>query len=265
MLIHSVRHDWPEKAGFFISRPNGLAYYTFLHFTNSTEFQFGSETVLARPGACIFYEPAVPQRFRSSQDVIHNWMHTDHAIAPLLEAYEIPCNRLLYPEHTEFISKIFRAIEMEYFSDRPHKAELMAGYVEEFLIKFSRALKKESLPANPGSKKLRDVRKEVLSRPEQNWTVEKMAEFASLSPSRFHAVYKSTFGTSPMQDLIEARIGYAKSLLLSDGTLSILAVAEALGYNDQYHFIRQFKAQTGTTPAAWRKAQLTDPENPPDS
>ncbi len=262
MQIHSVRHDWPEKAGFFISRPSGLAYYTFLHFFDSAEFKFGAETVHARPGACIFYEPTVPQWFRSSQDVVHNWMHTDHALAPLLDRYEIPCNCLLYPENPEFISRIFSAIEMEYFSDRPHKTELMAGYVEEFLIKFSRALKKESLPVTQGRKKLRDVRKAVLSRPEWNWTVEKMAELASLSPSRFHAVYKSTFGTSPMQDLIEARVGYAKSLLLSDDSLSVVAVAEALGYHDQYHFIRQFKTVTGTTPGAWRR--LTDSENPSD-
>ena len=266
MLIHSIRHDWPEKAGFLISRPNGLAYYTFLHFTNSADFRFGSETVVARPGACIFYEPTVPQWFHSSQDVIHNWIHTDHSIAPLLEAYEIPCNQLLYPENPSFISKIFRAIEMEYFSDLPNKSALMEGYVNEFLIKVSRALKKDARPAVQGSKKLRDVRKVILSRPEWNWTVASMAEYASLSPSRFHAVYKSTFGTSPMQDLIEARIGYAKSLLLSDHSLSVLSVAEALGYNDQYHFIRQFKAVTGITPGAWRKNQMiTDSENPSDS
>ncbi len=58
-----------------------------------------------------------------------------------------------------------------------------------------------------------------------------------------------------MQDLIDAKIGYAKSLLLSNDQLPLPDVAEKLGYNDQYHFIRQFKAVAGTTPGAYRKAK----------
>ena len=33
-------------------------------------------------------------------------------------------------------------------------------------------------------------------------------------------------------------------------------LAEELGYNDQYHFIRQFKARTGLTPGLYRKLTL---------
>ena len=82
-----------------------------------------------------------------------------------------------------------------------------------------------------------------------------MAEMASLSPSRFHAVYKALYGTSPLQDMIEAKINYACSLLLTNESLTLPAIAELLGYNDQYHFIRQFKAVTGQTPGAYRKSQ----------
>ena len=101
--------------------------------------------------------------------------------------------------------------------------------------------------------KLGQVRQTVLSNPEKRWTVAEMATLASLSPSRFHAVYKSIFGTYPLKDLIEAKIRYAGSLLLSDESLILPQVSEMLGYNDQYHFIRQFKAVTGLTPGQYRK------------
>lgn len=55
-----------------------------------------------------------------------------------------------------------------------------------------------------------------------------------------------------MQDLIDARIARAKTLL-ANKELDTVQLAEALGYNDQYHFIRQFKARTGQTPGAYRK------------
>ena len=57
----------------------------------------------------------------------------------------------------------------------------------------------------------------------------------------------------PMQDLIEARTEYAKSLLLQQSDLPLSAVAEKLGYHDQFHFIRQFRQKVGMTPGQFRK------------
>ena len=259
MLLHSVRHDWPEKPGFRINRPEGVPYYTFLHFSTAIHFRFGDETVEALPGACIFYAPDVPQFFQSSGDVIHNWMHGWNGLEPLLEQFEIPCNCLLYPANTAFISEIFRKIEVEHFSSGPHKEELIDGYIREFLIKLSRALQRGTPPtvvSRSTREKLREVRQQILSQPEKKWNVAQMASLAALSPSRFHAIYKSLFATSPMQDLIDARVSYGRSLLLSDEELTLQEVAEKLGYNDQYHFIRQFKAVTGLTPGTYRKRHL---------
>ncbi len=256
MVVNNVRHDWPEKAGFLISRPNGRADYTFLHFSTTIDFEINGEIIKAQPGACIFYAPGVPQHFHSSQDIIHNWIHTDESLSCMLEKYEIPQNCIIYLNNTAFISEIFRKIELEFYSSNPYKDELIEEYLKEFLIKFSRAVKNRSAPVVIHRKdrdKLRNVRKEILSHPEKRWTVKEMAKLSVLSASRFHAVYKSLFGTSPMRDVIEAKIGYAKSLLLSDEQLTLPEVAEKLGYNDQYHFIRQFKSVTGQTPGVYRK------------
>ena len=256
MLLHSVRHDWPEKAGFMISRPRGVSSYTFLHFSTAVRFRFEGHEVEAAPGACIFFAPGQPQWFRADQPVIHNWMHLDPDFGALLERFAIPCNCLLYPGETGFISEIFRKIELEFFSDRPHREELIGGLLTEFLIRFSRALQMEG-PTPVISRALREnlraARRQILSQPEKKWTVAEMAALASLSPSRFHAVYKALFGTSPLQDVIDARIRSAKSLLLSDEGLTLPEVAERLGYQNHYHFIRQFKAVTGQTPGAYRK------------
>lgn len=258
MLVSAVRHDWPEKAGFNIYRPSGYGQYTFLHFTTAVDFVINGELIKVRPGACIFFTPDAPQEFFSSQDVIHNWMHSGDELKALLQEYEIETNCILYPNYTDFISEIFRKIELEFFSANPYREELLQAYVKEFIIKLSRALKSEvnaKIIHRKDREKLRSVRKEVLSHPEIKWTVEEMAKLAALSSSRFHAVYKILFGTSPMQDVIEAKIGYARSLLLSDEQLTLPVIAERLGYNDHYHFIRQFKAVTGVTPGTYRKKQ----------
>lgn len=257
MILYSIRHDWPEKAGFMISRPQGHTKYTFLHFLTPVQIRIGDTVVHAQPGACIFFSPGTPQWFWGEVSIIHNWMHATDALTPLLTRLQIPADRLLYPQETNFISELFRKMEQEHFSDRPERELLIDSYLTEFMIKFSRALQSLT-PVEAVSREMRirlqDTRQQILSQPERKWTVAQMASLAALSPSRFHAVYKATFATTPLQDLIEARVRYAKSLLLASESVTLPSIAEALGYHDQFQFIRQFKSLTGMTPGVYRKS-----------
>ena len=55
-----------------------------------------------------------------------------------------------------------------------------------------------------------------------------------------------------MQDLISARIEHAKlQLRLSDMSVSSLALF--CGYENELHFMRQFKKRTGLTPSQYRE------------
>ena len=83
-------------------------------------------------------------------------------------------------------------------------------------------------------------------------TVSEMAESLSLSPSRFHDLYKNYFDVSPAKDLQMARIEHAKLLLLQKN-LSVAEVATKAGYQSICHFIRQFKASVGLPPGEYRE------------
>lgn len=258
MEITDIRHDWPEKAGFTLVRPTGIETYTFLHFMNSVEIVINGEKVVTRPGACIFYTPDEPQWFHSEEELIHNWAHFEPGFHAQLLRYHISENTLLYPRTAEFISGVFRKTEAAFFSDEPFRDDLLDAYTTEFLVRFSRAITEESyLPtvSRADREKMQNLRHTVLSDPEKHWTVPQMASLASVSASHLHALYRAVFGTSPMRDLIEARIRYAQSLLLSGNDLPITEIAERSGYADPYHFIRQFKRITGETPAAYRRAR----------
>ncbi|WP_375516030.1 helix-turn-helix domain-containing protein [uncultured Nostoc sp.] len=56
--------------------------------------------------------------------------------------------------------------------------------------------------------------------------------------------------------IIERRMVAARSLLL-EGDLCVNQIAEAVGYQHEGHFFRQFRQYHQTTPQAWRKAQRT--------
>lgn len=256
MYITKIRHDWPEKAGFLLLRPNGIDVFTFLHFQTPVQIELGGRKITTTTDACILFSPNEPQWFYCSQNLIHNWFHATPEFSELIEKFNIPQNELFYPSETGFISDIFRFIETEFFLNKLHKEKLIYNYLEEFLIKLSRAISDNSqeitIPRKEKSR-LSSLRREILLHPEKKWTIADMAELAELSPSRFHAVYKSVFATSPMHDVIDAKIRYAKSLLLANEELNMDSIAEKAGYNDQYHFIRQFKKITGETPGAYRR------------
>ena len=259
MKLLGIRHDWPEQAGFTISRPQGIENYTFLHFLTPAQITVSGKTLDASPGACIFYSPDTPQWFCATGPLLHNWMHPDPSFRQLLEKYRIPEDTLLYPSNTAFISEVFWEMETEFFSDNPFRQELLESLMDRFLIAFSRSLD-HSAPSlhvsSPIRARMSQLRQQILSSSEQRWSVQAMAKQVGFSISRFHTLYKALFGSSPMQDLITARISRAQYLLLSQPHQPITTIAEQLGYNDQYHFIRQFKGQTGQSPDAYRKNRM---------
>jgi AraC-like DNA-binding protein len=87
-------------------------------------------------------------------------------------------------------------------------------------------------------------------------SVADMAKRAQLSPSRFAAVFRQTFGCAPHVYLLHLRIGHAQELL-SNSDSTIEQVARLTGFVSVHHFARTFKKMTGRTPGQWRKMRTT--------
>lgn len=255
MLIVRIQHNWHQAAGTSLSGAVPK-YYNFFHFMGPVELPVNGKIVRTEPNACIISRPKQIRGFQFFEDTTMNWTHNDVSIAPLLEQYGLPIGEVFYPANPSFISELFRRIEREFYSENLYKERLLDSYMEELLIKLSRSIRQDALSERIDSKeakRLQELRWQLLSRPEENRTVEQMAKEVSLSPSRFHAVYKTMFGTSPVKDLIGAKVEQAKTILLMDRSATLVSVAEKLGYKNQYHFIRQFKSVTGITPGTFRK------------
>lgn len=88
--------------------------------------------------------------------------------------------------------------------------------------------------------------------PAQDWTVAELAGKASLSRSAFAARFVEVVGQTPLRYLTTWRLDLASDQLRS-GTLAISQIAQAVGYGSEAALTRAFKAQFGTTPAAYRR------------
>ena len=96
------------------------------------------------------------------------------------------------------------------------------------------------------------LRRNMLSQPQKEWDIEEISRDIGISRSHLQRLYKQLFGASIKDDVINARINRAKQLLAHTG-MRIQEVAELCGYNNDHHFMRQFKERCGVTAAQFRK------------
>jgi AraC family transcriptional regulator len=86
-----------------------------------------------------------------------------------------------------------------------------------------------------------------------NITVKELAGACSLSESHFARCFRTSFGTSVHQRLIQLRVEHAKDLL-AQTSKSLVEVALLSGFCDQAAFTRSFSRMEHITPSYWRRA-----------
>lgn len=87
---------------------------------------------------------------------------------------------------------------------------------------------------------------------DQNISLQELASICGLSPYHFLRTFRNHFGLPPHAYQLQQRINRAKRLLHSN--MPIIEVATKVGFADQSHFTRKFKASVGATPRQYQLA-----------
>lgn len=85
----------------------------------------------------------------------------------------------------------------------------------------------------------------------EDMTIAALAEMSHLSYFHFARLFKNATGFSPHRYVVRRRIERAK-LLISEGRLTLAAIASTVGFSSQSHLSRHFKQIVGSTPAQYR-------------
>ncbi len=251
-----ARHNWAEEADFFLQRPFGTDEYLFLHFKSPVQFILKKQSPQRlEAGTCILLAPHTPHAFSPLEGkLLHDWMHFFPADEERFGALELPRNVFLSPPKTRFITESLRTIEQELLTCEAFYERAISATADTLFLTLARQL--NATPAKEAQsghrRAFEELRHDLYRNPQLYGNTTHMAKAVQLSRSRFSVLYQKIFHVSPIRDLIRARTERA-CYYLSSGNQSIPEIAELCGYQNEYHFIRQFRTEMGVSPGAFRR------------
>lgn len=105
------------------------------------------------------------------------------------------------------------------------------------------------------SHRIHKILNAILSRPEDDHSIEKLAAAAGVSGPHFCRIFKRATGLSPHQYVLKARLAKAQQML-EQSPLAVGLIAEHLGFASQSHFSRAFHRFAGMPPGDYRARTL---------
>lgn len=97
----------------------------------------------------------------------------------------------------------------------------------------------------------------ILARPEERWSIERMSAEATMSRATFIRRFQTATGMTFGQFLTRVRLMTAADLLRNSDR-KIAGIAAQVGYKSESAFTRAFRAAVGETPVHFRRSQQKD-------
>jgi transcriptional regulator GlxA family with amidase domain len=92
----------------------------------------------------------------------------------------------------------------------------------------------------------------LAARPDEGWTVGRLAKIAGLSRAAFARRFAAEVGAPPLRHLAALRMRRAAELLATTDA-SLADIAASVGYANEFALSRAFRRLTGAPPGAYRR------------
>jgi AraC-like DNA-binding protein len=190
------------------------------------------------------------------------WLRFDSSLEEPLEralgAVENPVFRVPEPaEPAQMFIRLFDELEHLTLASAATISGIL-GLIIDALVR-SRT---DQLWANSSTNRFSDLLSrlhfKVLRSYNQRWNAQRMAQELAISTPHLYRVFSSALGMSPNRWLRSIRIQQARRRLVESND-SIGEIAGQVGYSDQFHFSKDFRALTGLPPREYRRREQNRP------
>lgn len=252
MELHAMGISYQHDEDFYINRPDGSGDNLLVIFKTPAYVISENTEISVSENSAIFYAKGTPQIYGArGEKYINHWIHFNcDETDKFFERTGICFDRPFSVGSTASVESLLELLSLESVSE-----DRRAGECADLLLRLI-FLKLGNDGANSVPKPYRDdlqwLRADIYSTPSGCYKIDSAAAKVLLSPSHFQAAYKAEFGVSFGEDVIRARITAAKRYLKTT-SLTVREISELCGYENDVHFIRQFKKRTGMTATQFRK------------
>ncbi|SEN23198.1 AraC-like ligand binding domain-containing protein [Chitinophaga rupis] len=222
-------------------------------------YRIGSRTYQVGPNQ-FFIIPATTQYISYGADETDPWtIYWVHFSGPDMAGFnkslnintddgprEIPLNE----KGLQVWENMYESLEMGYSTDNLNNANFcLYHFIATFLYPDKHQQRKSPAAEDHITQTILYMR----SRLHEKLTVEDMAATHNLSASYFSTLFRKATGMPPIDYFIHLKIQKACQLLFQNN-LKVKDVAEAIGYDDPYHFSRLFKKHMNVSPEQYKAA-----------
>ncbi|WOD65194.1 AraC family transcriptional regulator (plasmid) [Niallia taxi] len=239
---------------FSVNRPKGYEWCLLLFVKSPAVFIINGEAVSTPANTLIIFDKNYPHEYRSSgAEYKNDWIHFE-LNASFFDQYPINLNTPLFISNHLYISDLIQKIANEFYSINSYKEQTIDYLMRVLFVKTKEMVETNTL--QPWRSKVHEelikLRSEIYSNPQHNWSIALMASKLHISCGHLQNIYKNTFHISCMSDVIKSRITYAKELLMESDS-QVGEISNLCGYENEVHFMRQFKKLTTLTPSEYRR------------
>lgn len=252
MKLHSMGIGYSHDGNFKIFRPTGSGDNLLLVFLTPAFVQTAGEYYTVPAGTAVLYAKDSPQIYGATGvKYINHWVHFECDENDIFFDMEKTLFNTPVPvAELNTVENLLELMSSESVSANATKDITISLLLQLLIVKcVSGGFDKNK---TPHSEVLRDLRAYIYKNPSEKYNIDMLASRLSLSSSYFQSLYKEEFGVSCYEDVLRAKTQLAE-YYLKNTVLPISRIAELCGYENDVHFMRQFRTRTGYTAAKYRK------------
>lgn len=250
-------YNYIHSDGIYIDRPAGSGVYAFVLFKSGADVVIEGRNIRVDRDTWMLLRPTAAYSYRDTEKpFVNDWFHFDgEETGVLLKKLGLPVDEPVHAVHSASVSRWIMELQNSRWLGGPHIETILDYDLQSFLFKLSNSLQLTPMTDTLARyfRPFSEIRNMLYSSPQTRYSVDALAAGVNLSKSYFQHIYKEMFGSPVSLDMINARLEYAKDLL-ENSSLSVGAVSKACGYENETHFMRQFKKFVGKTPSQYKKS-----------
>lgn len=251
MRLNRMGINYIHDSSFSIVRENGSGDNLLLIFKTPAYALLNNIKTDVPPNSAILFPKGAPQIYGAAGDsYINHWVHFESVSNDIFyDNIGAVFNRLVTVSSMSYAEKTLAMLSEESVST-PANEECISLLIQLLIAK---TVGGESRQKNSHGEGLRRIRAEIYANPAGKFTVTDFAEELALSPAYFQTLYKNEFGVSCYEDVLKAKTELAEYYLKSTAA-SVRSISELCGYDNDVHFMRQFKKRVGLTALEYRES-----------